>query len=650
MPVAIVIGLLVLYLKTIGYSFVNWDDEAYIVHNPLIKKLSWEGVKSMFLTTHVNATYSPVVLLSWAVDYAVAKTDPSQYHLTNVLLHLCNTLLVFLLIKKITNRFLQGVAVMAMFAFHPYQVEVVAWVSARKDLLMTFFYLLGLLSYLQYSTNRKKTWYFIVFLFFALAVFSKGVAVTFPIVLILIDYWQKRLSWKSLIIKVPFFIGAIIVGVLAIQGQNDTGAFHNLNDLNILQKASFASYNYLTFIINSFLPIKLSGFHPVPHALTQSFPKLYYLSFIVFIVLLVLVFVKFHKNRFIILGVGFFIITIFPVIQFFPIGLAQFSERYSYLPFIGLFLVSSYLFMYMFSQKKIWAILPVFMIAVFYIVTFSRIPVWENGKTLWADVKNNYPTHEIGYINSADFFRKSENRTKAITEYILAIQKVEKPYKSHNQLGFIFTDQGKFKKAIHHLNQSVKIKSNYASTFLNRGICFMKMGNLKKAKKDFAKVIQLDTSLKGVYYNLAIIFNHEGQYKKSNEFLNHFMTFNSMPKGYALLAENNINLNKNKEALINCQTCLTLNSREKKCLYLKGVVLMQQKQYNESISVYDTLINFYPNHKEAILNRGVCFLNTAKHHKALLDFETVIQLDSNYRLAYDNRDITLKKIKDKKYK
>lgn len=637
-------GVLIMYWRTLHYDFVNWDDETYIIDNTLIRDLSWDGWVQIFSTFQVNSTYSPLVLLSWAFDYQFAELNPSQYHLTNVLFHACNAILVFLFVRKLQGNCTISYLVALFFAFHPYQVEVVSWVSARKDLLLVFFYLLGLIAYLNFLEKQKTKWFLITLFMFLMAVLSKGVAVSFPIVLLLLDYATNRLSVKSILSKMPFLVIAIVFSVIAFKGQEVTGAMGQLSDLSIFQRLALASTNYGTFLQNGILPTKFSGFHPLQHNLTNQFPVFYYWFIQIVIGVFFTLMYLFRNNKKAIFGLLFFFTTIFPVIQFFPVGMAHYSERYAYLPFVGLFFLLILSLEKIISRNKSILFIPIALLLFMSFMTNKRIGIWENGKTLWEDVKLHYPKHEIGYINVADFYRKNQNRDKAIEQYNLAIKQAINPNKSYNQLGFIYTSQKNYTKGLTYLNKSIEIDSSYAGAYLNRGVCYLNMKQLNLAKKDLLYALAIDSNLYTVYYNLALIENYQKQYQKSNILINQFLKYNQSKIGYQLVAENHISLKDYENTIVACNQCLQIDKEHLNCYYLKGVALMEQQKFLDAKQCFDDILKLNSNYLEAYLNRGVCLMNLGDFKKSINDFSTVISIDENYMLAYKNRAVAYKNL------
>jgi hypothetical protein len=217
---------LAVYLISAKNDYVRWDDDWYIQENPQILELSPGSISDLF-TTFFKGQYSPVSTLILGIQYHLSGGTPALLHFFSLLFHLANTLLVFIFIRKISDRFYVALFTAALFALHPMQVEAVAWISAQKVILYTFFFLASMILYLRYIEKQGYTWYLYSILAFLLSFFSKEQAVMLPVTLIGIDYLLGRdlLSKRVIMEKVPFLILSVIMGVVTIYSSR-TGEFY----------------------------------------------------------------------------------------------------------------------------------------------------------------------------------------------------------------------------------------------------------------------------------------------------------------------------------------------------------------------------------------------------------------------------------------
>ena len=319
------------------HDFLNWDDETYIHENPLVQNVTFENVKEMFNPNHfLVGNYHPLTELSFALNYAFSELEPNGYLWTNLILHLLNVLVLFWLVywlfKKNT---IVAFITAGFFAIHPMHVESVAWIAERKDLLYTFFYLLGLLAYIKYFLQAKNLYLILTLLCFFASLLSKGQAVTFPLIIALMHFLFNRWTRKDLAIIGAMMFASLAFGILAFKAQGDA---LTMVDLSLLDRLLVGSQGFALYLIKLFVPFHLSALHPYP--MNMDWPVWVYATPISLLLFLGLIYWSFSNNRKkYVFGLAFFLVTIFPVLQFTPVGLSTYAERYTYIPYIGLSLI-----------------------------------------------------------------------------------------------------------------------------------------------------------------------------------------------------------------------------------------------------------------------------------------------------------------------
>ena len=368
-------------------DFTNWDDAYYVLNNSLLRGPDWIGI----LTRPVVSNYHPLTVLSLAGNYVISGTKPWSYLLFNLLLHLANTVLVFWFAYLLSDK-KRWVALFTalLFGIHPMHVESVAWVSERKDVLYTLFFLLSMIVYWRYLQTNRSIRYWACFLLFVCSLLSKPAAIVLPLVLLLLDYWKERPFTRRVVLeKIPFFVVAGLFALLTLKLQSVT-AMTSLDLYPLWVRLFFASYAVVGYLFWFFVPYPLSAFHPFPSP--DHLGWTIYLS-PVFLLALIFLLWHFRKHRLVVFGLLFFLINIMLVLQLVPIGMTIVSERYTYVPYIGLaFLFTMLVSEYLTKRRLVPAIAGgIVIFSLFGFLTFKRTEVWKDSDTLWTDVINHYP-------------------------------------------------------------------------------------------------------------------------------------------------------------------------------------------------------------------------------------------------------------------
>ena len=444
---AIALGITLLATSpTLFNGWVNWDDDFYVLTNPLVRDVSWEQIKNIFSTLQVQGNYHPITVVSLAIDYALAGTDPFIYHLTNLVLHLCNVGLVFGFIYLLTGRLYMAIIASLLFGIHPMHVESVAWISQRKDVLYTSFFMLGLILYLFYLTKNSHPyrWLGLCLASFVLSLLSKGMAVTFPLILVLIDYVYQRTDYQKVILeKIPFLVLSLVFGIITIKAQQASKAVIDTEAISWIDSVLVACYGLTLYPLKALIPFRLSVLHPYPMEHYEPLPGYFYVFAGIAMLLLGLSWWGIRKHRLIAFGIAFFILSILPVLQLLPVGVSIIAERYTYVSYMGLFMLMGLgvegLIMGRWKLSKnrrtgLLGLTGVFLVTMMGI-TLNRIQVWKNGETLWSDVIQKYPDHYFGYACR----------------------------------GLYWTENGQPQKALEDFNQTLQRNPRFADGYINRG-------------------------------------------------------------------------------------------------------------------------------------------------------------------------------------
>lgn len=504
---------LIVYIPAFNAGYVNWDDDDYVVNNHLIR--SFSNAKEL-ITTPLQGNYHPLTMLSMALSFQMSGDEPWAYHLLNIILHLLNTFLVY----KLAMRLSKGSNVISfatalLFGIHPMHVESVAWVSERKDVLYCFFFLLGLISYLKYIDSNQRKQYFFSFLWFLLSLASKPAAIIFPVVLFTFDFFRGRKFSSALILeKIPFFVFSALLTYLTMHAQTTVGATDNANVYPLVNRIFFAFYGYLMYFFKMLVPVNLSAFYSMPHV-NISLPTIYYASPILAVATLIVCLATWKKYPVVTFAFAFFIINLALVLQLKVIGGAVMADRYTYVPYIGMFFLFGWLLEKQFrkSPSTAYTILGIIGLTL-TIVSYNQAKTWTSSIALWDNAIKNAPS-DRAYIHRATFYRKAGQPDKALELYDLAIKYNKISHGAYCNRANIYFDRGQDSLAMEGYNAALSIKPDYVPAFDNRGALYARQGKYDLALKDLNRAIELQPDYISAYPNRGLVLYELGEYEKS---------------------------------------------------------------------------------------------------------------------------------------
>jgi hypothetical protein len=526
------------FLPMLKNGFINtWDDGVYVIQNKLLADLSWQGIVNIFsygddLQKQIN-NYHPITILSLALNYKFSGLSPTSYHLTNMVFHAFNALLVFLFTFYLSRRrILPAIISGLLFALHPMHVESVAWVSERKDVLYTFFFLGGLIAYLKYLEDEKTWKLALAFLLFLFSCLSKAMAVPFPIILLLIDYLNRRnFSWKLIVEKIPFFGLALVIGWMSVHLQA-LSAINKFETFTFYQRIMHASYGFVTYIQKFFFPADLSAFYPYP-AITSTgvLPLPFRVApFVCLAVVGLLIWLATRKKempRIIVFGILFYFFTVALVLQFLSVGLAIMAERYTYIPYIGLVFIIGMVADF-FIQKKSsvkyvgWglSVATGILCLVFFFKTNDRTKVWKNDISLWSDVLKQYTDGRMNFIyeKRAEKYLEKDEYEAALSDYLsittnnpsntLALESIGRIYgKYYNDLG----------KAIEYLEKAYATDPKNPTVLSSLGVAMGIKGDFAKSLDYLLQAYELNKADTSLMLNISASYNNLGMTEKAKE-------------------------------------------------------------------------------------------------------------------------------------
>jgi len=528
MQVWVILAITFIVFMPLSEHYVTWDDPEFVYRNPNVVNFTFsnffESIKNIFSTTTLGG-YTPMVIFSFCIEKIIFGIEhPVYIHFDNLLLHLLCTYLVFCLCKRLKFSDLVCFIVALLFGMHPMRVESVAWITERKDVLYGAFYLSGLLMYIKYRENgEQKKQLYLPYLFFILALFSKIQSVTFPISLLLIEYYRNgKVDKKSALKIVPFFVLALLSGMLGIflLKQNAVLAANSL--LSIPGKFFLANYTVVVYLIKSVVPYPMLTLYPYPTILDIGM----YASVLIIPALLFVLYMAWkRKNKMVIFGLLFFLVNIAFTLQVLVAGQGFMADRYTYIAYLGLFIIFASLFEKLekaFPGKeyniRIGGVVYLFALSV---MCYLQNKIWENSETLWTHVISYYGNQGTPYVNRAVYYYESGNYNKAVSDYTSAISIEPKNADLYIKRGSIFFEvahdnKNLLLKSLKDCDTAIALRNNDASSYNYRANVYGNLDMLDSAMADANKSIALDSTFAPAYNTRSMIYGAENKTAEAN--------------------------------------------------------------------------------------------------------------------------------------
>ena len=564
---ALIFVNVLVYIQVLGHDFVNFDDNVYIFENGNVRAGLHEDTIKWALTSGDASNWHPITWLSLMLDSTIygkgaennRTLSPGGFHFTNLLLHVINTLLLLYVLRRFTGRFWPSAFVAALFALHPLHVESVAWCTERKDVLFLLFGLLGMLAYLRYVESMQRLWYAICAVMLVFSLMSKPMLVTFPCVLLLLDFWPlgryrfapapegnrqllklakagelARNTGMLILEKLPLFAVVLGSAVTTVFVQGKGGAVADIEKFSIGIRVMNATVAYAKYIWLTICPTQLAFFYPHPG---DSLPMWHFAAALaLLIVLTVVVCLYWRRAPWLIVGWLWFLGTMVPVIGILQVGKQSMADRYTYWPHIGLFAAVTWAIATRAttpSARKVLAVIAGVLLAVCAVLSARQTAVWKNDTTLCEhalQVTNcNYKALNnlaVRYEDKGDDLRQEGEEAAAIAEYQQALANFTEAlacdvdHTRYYNIGNIHRKLERFDEALAAYQEALRLRPDYARTHNNIGsIYFKNYKNYPLALKHFQLAAEADKGLSDGPYNwgVALYTMAENERGKGNE-------------------------------------------------------------------------------------------------------------------------------------
>jgi Tfp pilus assembly protein PilF len=529
------LAVLAIYSQTANFGYVAYDDDQYVYQNPWVKAGLTASNIGWAFTTFFYANWHPLTWLSYMLDFNLFGSNPGAQHLVNVAFHLASTLLLFLTLFRMTRQPWRCAVVAAIFAVHPLHVESVAWISERKDVLSTFFEMFTLLLYVRYIEKRSVRNYLRMAVAFGLSLLAKPMAVTFPFVLLLLDFWPlRRLDWplqpaalrRLFLEKTPLLAMAAVTSVLTFLAQRGYGAVASLSHLPLAERVGNAAIAYVAYIGKTFWPVDLAVLYPVQKPVIGN----------AIIAVLILAAItgaawKWVRQRpYLAVGWLWYLGMLVPVIGLVQVGTQSMADRYTYAPMVGLSIAIVWTIADLVKNRPALRIAAaaatIPMLAVLAGAAYQQATYWKSSRTLF-------------------------EHTLAITKENRIIQ---------NNLGVVLADEGNSAEAVKLFGAALAIAPDYAEAHGNLGHELLKSGQADQAQASLTKALDLNPNLVRAQADLGVLLASRGEFEEARRHLERSL---ALAPGDA---ENESNLcfvlthlARFDDAIAHCNTALLIN-------------------------------------------------------------------------------------------
>jgi len=606
------------YAPVLRYGFVNLDDPHFTAGR-IGDGLSRANLKWALSEFHFGFYY-PLTLISHMLDRRLFQNWAGGHHLTSLLIHLANTLLLLTLLRRATKAPWRSFFAAALFALHPLHVESVAWVAERKDVLSTFFELLAFHAYIRYAEKRSAGRYLAVFLGFALALLSKSMVVTFPFLLLLADYWPLgRLdftraaqesaggTWRTLgnlvLEKVPLFALIPVSAWLTLLAQTKEKALSSTSLLPLDQRFANAILSYGRYILKMFAPFGLVAY--VPHPQGHYSMPLVVLSALFLAACTVAVLVLWRRFRYLPFGWFWYLGSLIPVIGLIQTGQIASADRFTYVPLVGLFIILSWGACDAMripnpgKRVEVWGAAILLLLSLAALTRF-QVTTWSSDGILYRRILAYYPQCALAHYNLGHSLFDEGRIEEAIAHYTEAVRLDPDYVEAQNNLGVALIEENRLPEALDHLNQALRINPDSAQALGDLGLALGKMNRLSESIERLEQAVKIDPDFADARINLGVSLNSAG---------------------------------RAPEALEQFQQALKIQPASARALGNLLAVLVKLNRLPEGIERFQQAVREKPDSPEARFNLGMALFQAGRFAEARENFRQALEIRPDFTQA-----------------
>ncbi len=629
-PIGLIVLPMIVYGQVLRFEFVNYDDFECVTANPRMSQgLTRENVAWAF-TTDLNNNWHPLTWLSLLLDatihrHAGGRLNSGGFHLTSLLLHTTNVVLLYCALRMMTGAVWPSALAAALFAVHPLHVESVAWISERKDVLSQFFGLITLMAYVGWVRKRSWQLYAAALAMFILSLLSKPTLVTFPFLLLVLDWWplgrwrcsadgpgalRHRATGALILEKVPFFLGSVTMSVVAIIAQGEAIATVDAFPLKV--RLANAAIAYLKYLYKAVWPAKLAVFYPMPQ---EGINFLHAgLAATILLAITAGALLLWRRQPYLPVGWLWFLGTMVPMIGLVQLGQQQLADRYAYFPFVGLYVAVAWFaadVVRTFNRgRNAVAVLSLAAVAALAVVAHHQTSFWQNSVTL--------------------FRRATDVKSRSIL--------------AHVNLGNAYVISGRYANAVDQFEKALAIDARHVPAHINLGVAYATLGQMDQAVSHFQSAAEIEPSNAQAQFAFGKALVQREQYDKAIESYTRAIELNPGAPLYRLeLAHLLLSLERQVEALDQIDRSLLLEPHNADLVQFafeehrkRGASLAAKGQAKEAVKHLRRAVELQPQSAEAHNQLGVLLLDERDREAAAEHFREAVRLNPDSAEARQN--------------
>ena len=666
----LVVTTFFVYSQVQDHQFINYDDQVYVTENLKVKSgLTRESVHWAFTTSHFSQ-WHPMTWLSHMLDYQLYGSNPKGHHLVNLFFHIANSLILFMVLLRMTGALWQSGFVAAMFALHPLNVESVAWIAERKNVLSTLFWLLTMWAYIRYAQKTNLTRYCLIVLFFTFGLMSKPMLVTLPFALLLMDYWplgrlklgqkkgnsgiaEKYTDKRSVILrlvyeKIPLFLLAAGSSVVTFIVQKSGGNVQAMEVFSSSARFTNAMVSCLEYLEKTVWPKGLAIFYPHPGNALAVWKGI--LCGVALVGITVIAIRLIRKAPYFIVGWFWYLGTLVPVIGIVQVGTQAMADRYAYVPLIGIFIIVAWglpelMAKWRYKQKAL-SISAGILIPTLMTITWVQVSHWKNSITIFKHAirvtDKQYPNFAVAHNNLGNALSAEQKFEEGISQYKTAIKLKPDFAMPYYNLGNALSAEQKIEEAISHYKTAIKLQVDFAEAHYNLGNALSAERKMEEAIFHYLIAIKLKPDFAEAHYNLGNIFL---TMRETEEAIFHYKMAVKLKPDFA---EAHSNLGdalsterKTEEAIFSYKVAIKLKPDYAPTYNNLGDVLLHEQKTEEAISLYKIAIKLKPDFAVAHYNLGTALLEKGNINEVITHYKTAIKLKPDFTEARHNLKIAL---------